>query len=159
MVALTYQEITFIFNHLELAERFNFKDYESAGSLEEPIKPEEETWFLTKLYKMQWTERIQRMDELSSIPKNFYSWAKKHIRKLKEESKIHLEKMREYEYALNLYRDIVSVRARKIISLATLRKTSSDIKVNLDRMTPEEKELYNKVRMTLENFYALTKPS
>ena len=92
--ALTYQEITFIFNHLELAERFNFKDYESAGSLEEPIKPEEETWFLTKLYKIQWTERIQRIGELSSIPKNFYSWAKKHIRKLKEESKIHLEKMR-----------------------------------------------------------------
>ncbi|MEM2384103.1 MAG: hypothetical protein QXL74_02250 [Candidatus Bathyarchaeia archaeon] len=96
-----------------------------------------------KIYKIQWTERIQALGQLSTIPEDFYPRIRRVISDLKQSSRMSPEKLREYEHILNLAHDIVSCRLRKIISLATIPAPESQALKNL---TPEERDLYEQIR-------------
>lgn len=102
-----------------------------------------------KLYKIQWTERIQAVGQLSNLPEDFYPRLRRLIDELKAASKTSLDKMREYEYVQNLSRDIVNCRLRKIVSLASLSTQESQILKNL---TPEERELYERLRQIISEW-------
>jgi len=113
------------------------------------VKIREHMLDATKLYKIQWTERIQAIGQLSTLPEDFYPRLRRLIDELKTASKTSLDKMREYEYVRNLSRDIVNCRLRKIVSLASLPTQESQILKNL---TPEERELYGHVRRIISEW-------
>lgn len=107
------------------------------------VKIKEDGLDAAKMYKIQWTERIQALGQLSALPENFYPKVRRVISDLKQASKMSPEKLREYEYVQNLAQDIVNCRLRKIISLATILPVESQAVKNL---TPEERDLYEKIR-------------
>jgi len=113
------------------------------------VKIREHMLDATKLYKIQWTERIQAVGQLSTLPEDFYPRLRRLIDELKTASKTSLDKMREYEYVQNLSRDIVNCRLRKIVSLASLSTHESQILKNL---TPEERELYERIRRIISEW-------
>jgi len=146
--APTYQEISFIFSHIDLAERYNFE-------IKEIEKPEEGELTASGLYSILHRERIQSVSSFSSLPESFYSRVKKIIRRLREEARHDSDKMREYEYVEHLYKDIASCRIRKIAYLASTRWGPKDV---VKYMTEEEKVLYYKLKSALNDFYALIEP-
>ena len=113
------------------------------------VKIREHMLDATKLYKIQWTERIQAVGQLSTLPEDFYPRLRRLIDELKAASKTSLDKMREYEYVQNLSQDIVNCRLRKIVSLASLSTQESQILKNL---TPEERELYERIRQIISEW-------
>lgn len=113
------------------------------------VKIREHMLDATKLYKIQWTERIQAVGQLSSLPEDFYPRLRRLIDELKVASKASLDKMREYEYVRNLSRDIVNCRLRKIVSLASLPMQESQFLKNL---TIEERELYEQIRRIISKW-------
>lgn len=106
------------------------------------VRPREETLTASRLYKIQWTERIQSVSNLSSLPEDFYPRLRRLIENLKISSKSSPEQMREYEYVLKLSKDIVSCRLKKIISLASTPGQKSQVTRNL---TAEELRLYEEL--------------
>ncbi|MEM1515409.1 MAG: hypothetical protein QXH24_05105 [Candidatus Bathyarchaeia archaeon] len=107
------------------------------------VKIKESGLDASKIYKIQWTERIQALGQLSTLPEVFYPRIRRAINELKKLSGTNLDKLREYERIQNLAQDIVNCRIRKIISLATISVPESQALRNL---TPEEKDLYEKIR-------------
>jgi len=97
----------------------------------------------TTLYRTQWTERIQALGQLSSLPEDFYPRLRRMIEDLRVSSKTSPEKLREYEYVQNLSLDIINCRLKKIISLASSSVQDSQALKNL---TIEERDLYERVR-------------
>lgn len=100
---------------------------------------EEEMLGASTLYKIQWTERIQSVSRLSSLPEGFYSKLRYLLSKSKSTSRNNLEKMREYERIKRLAQDIVNCRLKKIISLAS---TSGHVTQILKNLTAEELKFY-----------------
>lgn len=110
------------------------------------VRRREETLTPSRLYKIQWTERIQSVSNLSSLPEDFYPRLRRLIEGLKRSSRSSPEKMREYEYALKLSKDIVGCRLKKIVSLASTPGQKGQILRNL---TVEELELYERLDKTI----------
>ncbi len=109
----------------------------------------EETLGASRLYKIQWTERIQSASQLSSLPESFYPRIRRLLEDLKAASKNSPDKMREYEYTQMLSQDIVNCRLKKIISLASATSQESQALRNL---TPEEQEVYGLLRAVIGNW-------
>jgi len=107
------------------------------------VRIKESGFDAAKIYKIQWTERIQALGQLSTIPEDFYPKIRRVIADLRQSSRTSPEKLREYEHILNLVHDIVNCRLRKIISLATISTPEGHALKNL---TPEEKALYERIR-------------
>lgn len=102
-----------------------------------------------KLYKIHWTERIQSLGQLATLPEDFYPRLRRLINELKDSSKASPERMREYEYVQNLAQDIVNCRLRKIVSLASISMPEGQALKNL---TFEEKSLYDSVRQIVSEW-------
>lgn len=109
----------------------------------------ERTLDATKLYRTQWTERIQALGQLSSLPEDFYPRLRRMIENLKVSSKTSPEKLREYEYVQNLSLDIINCRLKKIISLAS---SSVQDGQTLKNLTIEERDLYERVRQIVNKW-------
>jgi hypothetical protein len=104
---------------------------------------EEEHLDATKLYKIQWTERIQTSGQISKLPENFYPKLRRYLANLKEESAKTPEKLREYEKSKHLTQDIVNSRLKKIVSLASAPPQTEQI---LKNFSSEERVLYERLR-------------
>ncbi len=102
----------------------------------------EEPLDATKLYKIQWTERVQTAGQTSKLPEYFYPQLRRCLARLKKESTKNSEKIREYEKIKQLTLDIVNSRLKKIVSIASTITPTEQILKNL---TEEEKFLYNKI--------------
>ncbi len=103
---------------------------------------EEEHLDATKLYKIQWTERVQTAGQIAKVPENFYPKLRRYSIWLKEEAAKSPEKMREYEKAKHLTRDIVNSRLKKLVSLASAPAQTEQV---LKNFTDEERFLYEKL--------------
>jgi hypothetical protein len=114
------------------------RELEKAGI----VRSREETLTASRLYKIQWTERIQSVSNLSSLPEDFYPRLRRLIERLKRSSRSGPENMREFEYVQKLSKDIVGCRLKKIISLASTPGPKGQILRNL---TVEELELYERL--------------
>jgi hypothetical protein len=123
------------------------RELEKAGI----IRPREETLTASRLYKIQWTERVQSVSNLSSLPEDFYPRMRRLLEDLKRASKSSPEKMREYEYVQKLSKDIASCRLKKIISLASTPGQKSQILRNL---TVEELGLYEELNKIISEWRA-----
>lgn len=94
---------------------------------------EEELLDAAKLYKIHWKERVQSVREISSLPEDFYPRLRRYLASLKGEAVQKPEKMKEYEKVKRLSRDIIDLRLKKIISLASAPEQTSQILKNLTR--------------------------
>jgi hypothetical protein len=100
---------------------------------------EEERLDTAKLYKIQWTERVQTVGQISKLPENFYPKLRRCLTELKEEASKTPEKLREYEKSRHVTQDIVNSRLKKIVSLASAPPQTEQ---TLKNFTDEERFLY-----------------
>ncbi|MEM2972303.1 MAG: hypothetical protein QW270_07800 [Candidatus Bathyarchaeia archaeon] len=110
---------------------------------------EEERLDATKLYKIQWTERVQTAGQIAPLPENFYPKLCRFLMELKEKASENPEKMREYEKIRQLAQDIVNARLKKIVSLAS---ASAQTEQTLKNLTAEEKILYSKLQNLIQTW-------
>jgi len=103
---------------------------------------EEERLDAAKLYKIQWTERVQTVGQISKLPENFYPKLRRCLKELREDVAKSPEKMREYEKIRQLAQDIANTRLKKIVSFAS---APSQTEQTLKNFTEEEKFLYEKL--------------
>ena len=92
-----------------------------------------------KLSKIQWTERVQTAGQISKLPDGFYPQLRRCLAEMRDGIASNPEKMREYERAGHLGKDIVSSRLKKIVSLAS---ASAQSESGLRNLAGEERFLY-----------------
>jgi hypothetical protein len=107
---------------------------------------DEDVLDLPKLSKTHWKETIPSSTQLPSLQAGFYCMLRRFLTRLKNEGKQDTSKLREYEKADNLSRDIINCRLRKIASFAAAPGPSSDL---LKNMTSEEQALYKQLRSAI----------
>ena len=112
--------------------------------------PEEETLDASRLYKIQWTERIQPVSQISSLPEMFYPRLRHLLAELKRSSKNNLENMKRYETMRRLSQDIITCRLKKIISLAST--SGGGVEQILKNLTVEERKLHEDLRRTIKGW-------
>ena len=102
-----------------------------------------------KLYKIQWKERIQTSGQASDIPKDFYPKLRRYLAELKREAVKSPEKMREYEKAKYLAIDILNLRLKKLVSIASAPAQTEQV---LKNFTDEERFLYEKIYLLVSKW-------
>jgi hypothetical protein len=107
---------------------------------------EEDVLDFAKLSKTHWKETIPSSTQLPLLEADFYCMLRRLLIRLKIEGKQDTSKLREYEKADNLSRDIINCRLRKIASFAAAPGPSSDL---LKNMTSEEQALYKQLRSAI----------
>lgn len=105
----------------------------------------------TRLYKIQWKERVQTLRQVSKLPENFYPKLRRYMTEFKEEITKKPEKTREYEKVRHSTRDIVNTRLKKIVSLASAPAQTEHILKNL---TNEERFLYKQLFKIIKEWRA-----
>ena len=103
---------------------------------------EEELLDAVKLHKISWKESIQQARQVSPLEEDFYPRLRRYLASLKRKAISNPEKLKEYDKARRLSRDIVSCRLRKIVSLASSPAQTNQTLNNLAR---EERELYKRL--------------
>lgn len=110
---------------------------------------EEEALDAVKLYKMHWKESVQPATQISSLSANFFPRLRRYLADVKRESMKQPEKMKEYEKATRLSRDIVNCRLKKIVSLASAPAQTDQ---TLHNLTREERVLYESLREIIDSW-------
>jgi hypothetical protein len=110
---------------------------------------EEERLDTAKLYKIQWTERVQSVGQISKLPENFYPKVRRYLIELKEDAAKAPEKLREYEKSGHVTQDIVNSRLKKIVSLASAPPQTEQ---TLKNFTVEERFLYERLNKLIHEW-------
>ena len=97
---------------------------------------------LMKLNKIHWKERVQSSQQVAALPEDFYPRLRRYLDELKSGAIKKPEKMRDYEKARRLSRDIIRLRLKKIVSLASSPAQTNQI---LKSMTKEERDVYERL--------------
>jgi len=103
---------------------------------------EEELLDLVKLNKIHWKERVQASQQVASLPEDFYPRLRRYLADLKSEAIKKPEKMTDYEKATRLSHDIINLRLKKIVSLASSPAQTNQI---LGNLTKEERLVYERL--------------
>lgn len=110
---------------------------------------EEEMLDAMKLHKIHWKERVQSVKQISSLQEDFYPRLRRYLSSLREDAVKKPEKMKEYERASGLSRDIVDCRLKKIISLSS---ASAQTEQFLKSMTREERAIYERLHEIISSW-------
>ena len=103
---------------------------------------EDEGLDATKLYKIQWKERVQIAGQISELSEDFYPRLRRYVSSVKAEIAEHPEKMQDYEKAKHLAWDIVNARLKKIIALSSGPAQTGQIQ---KKFTCEERFIYEQL--------------
>ncbi len=103
---------------------------------------EEELLDAVKMHKIFWKESIQQARQVSPLEEDFYPRLRRYLSSLKRKAISSPEKLKEYDKARRLSRDIVNCRVRKIVSLASSPAQTNQTLNNLAR---EERVLYERL--------------
>ncbi len=101
---------------------------------------EEDPLDLIGLNKVHWKERVQSSQRVTALPEDFYPKLRRYLEELNEEAIKKPEIRSDYEKAKKLSDDITRMRLKKIVSLASSPKQTSQI---LGNLTQEERTLYD----------------
>ena len=110
---------------------------------------EKELLDAVKLYKIHWKERVQSAKQIASLSEDFYPRLRRYLADLKREAIRKPEKMKEYEKAVRLSRDIINCRLKKIISLASAPKQTNQ---TLNNLTKEERVIYERLNAIIRSW-------
>ena len=105
----------------------------------------------TKLYKIQWKERVQIAGQISELAEDFYPMLRRYLAGIKAEIAKHPEKAQDYEKAKHLAWDIVNSRLKKIIALSSGPVQTGQIQ---KKLTCEERFIYEQLGKTLTEWKA-----
>jgi DNA replication factor GINS len=110
----------------------------------------EEPLDVTMLNKIQWKERTQSSQKVLSVPDNFYPKLRRYLEELNDEAIKKPEKRPDLDKAKNNSLDIIRMRLKKIVSLASSgRNQTSQIRHGL---TTEEQCLYDCLRKVISEW-------
>ena len=101
---------------------------------------------LTALSKAHWKETIPTSRQVPGLEPDFYPKLRRLLSELRAQSRSDPTKGRDYEKAVNLSKDIVNCRIRKLVSLSAAPPATQDLMSNL---TSEERVLYENLNKTL----------
>jgi hypothetical protein len=110
---------------------------------------EEETLDSVKLHKISWKESIQQARQLSPLQEDFYPKLRRYLAALKRGAIGNPDKMREYEKVSRLSHDIVNIRLRKIVSLASSPEQTNQ---TLKDLAKEEHTLYQRLHTIINEW-------
>ncbi len=112
---------------------------------------EEDVLDATKLYKVQWKERVQIAGQISELPEDFYPKLRRYIAQLKQEytKRPDALKVQEHEKVKHLANDIISSRLKKIVTLSSGPLQTDQI---TKKLTSEEKLLYNQLSRVINEW-------
>jgi hypothetical protein len=110
---------------------------------------EEEGFDATRLYKIQWRERVQTAGQISKLPDYFYPKLRRYLKELREEVSKSPEKMRDYEKTNHTAKDILNARLKKIVSLASAPAQTEQMIKNL---AEEERVLYEQLYVLIRDW-------
>ncbi len=102
-----------------------------------------------KLSKIQWTERVQTAGQMSKLPEGFYPKLRRYLSELRERVANNPERMREYERADHLTKDIVNSRMKKIVAIAS---APAQAESSLRNLTAEERLLHEQLSKVINNW-------
>ena len=105
----------------------------------------------TKLYKIQWKERVQIAGQISELTEDFYPKLRRYLANIKEEIPKHPEKVQEYEKTKHLAWDIVNSRLKKIVALSSGPPQTEQI---LKKFTSEERFIYEQFSKIINEWKA-----
>jgi len=105
----------------------------------------------TKLYKIQWKERVQIAGQISELTEDFYPKLRRYLANIKEEITKHPEKVQEYDKAKHLAWDIVNSRLKKIVALSSGPAQTAHI---LKKFTSEERLIYEQLSKIISEWKA-----
>ena len=110
---------------------------------------EEDNLDATKLYKVQWKERVQVAGQISELPEDFYPKLRRYLAQLKTDFGKNPQKIQEYQKAKSLAEDIVASRLKKIVTLSAGPIQGEQI---LGKLTNEEKLIYMQLGKIISNW-------
>jgi len=110
---------------------------------------EEETLDSIKLHKISWKESIQQARQLSPIQEDFYPKLRRYLATLKRGAIGNPDKLKEYEKVMRLAHDIVNIRLRKIVSLASSPEQTNQ---TLKDLAQEERILYTRLHTIIDDW-------
>ncbi|MFQ6085869.1 MAG: hypothetical protein ACE5OY_06380 [Candidatus Bathyarchaeia archaeon] len=119
-------------------------EYSIGGILERDgiAKFDEEFIDPQAILKIHWKESVQKAEQLSTLPPNFYPLLRHTLDRLRRGGEKNAERLMEYQRIVEFSKDIVNCRLRKIIRLAAVSVPEKA----LESLTPEEKALYDELR-------------
>ena len=112
---------------------------------------EDDSLDATKLYKIQWKERVQLAGQISELTEDFYPKLRRYLANIKAEIAKHPEKVQEYEKAEQLAWDIVNSRLKKIVALSSGPAQTDQI---LKKFTSEERFIYQQIAKVINAWKA-----
>jgi len=110
---------------------------------------EEDSLDATKLYKVQWKERVQVAGQISELPEDFYPKLRRYLKQLKTDTAMQPQKYAEYQKARHLADDIVNSRLKKIVTLSSGPIQADQI---LNKLTIEEQLIYMQLGKTVNQW-------
>jgi len=110
---------------------------------------EEETLDSVKLHKISWKEGIQQARQLSPLQEDFYPKLRRYLATLKRGAIGNPDKLKEYEKVVRLSHDIVNIRLRKIVSLASSPEQTNQ---TLKDLAQEERTLYTRLHTIISEW-------
>jgi hypothetical protein len=105
----------------------------------------------SELRKIHWKESVQTAQQMIGLPKDFYPKLRRYLADLRKEMAENPEKIREYERVKRLALDILNLRLKKIISIASAPAQTEQVLKNL---TDEERFLYEKIYKLISKWKA-----
>jgi len=103
---------------------------------------EDELLDIKKLDKTLWKEKVQQTRQVAHIEQDFYPRLRRFLANLKRGANSNPDKMTEYRKAIGVSHDIVNVRLRKIVSLASSPEQTNQ---TLKDLAKEERLLYDRL--------------
>jgi len=110
---------------------------------------EEETLDSIKLHKISWKESIQQARQLSPIQEDFYPKLRRYLAQLKQSAIGNPDKLKEYEKVSRLSHDIVNIRLKKIVALASSPEQTNQ---TLKDLAQEERTLYTRLHTIINEW-------
>jgi len=110
---------------------------------------EEEQLDSVKLHKISWKESIQQTRQLSPIQEDFYPKLRRYLTQLKRSAIGNPDKLKEHEKTTRLAHDIVTIRLKKIVSLASSPEQTNQ---TLKDLATEERILYQQLHKIVNNW-------
>jgi len=105
----------------------------------------------TKLYKIQWKERVQIAGQISELAEDFYPKLRRYLASIKKDIAKHPEKAQEFEKAKQSAWDIVNSRLKKIVALSSGPPQTEQI---LKKFTSEERFIYEQLNKIINEWKA-----
>ncbi len=101
---------------------------------------EEELLDIKQLDKILWKEKVQQARQVSHVQEDLYPRLRRFLSRLKKGANSSPEKNAEYRKAGAVAKDIINIRLRKIVSLASSPEQTNE---TLNDLAKEERNLYN----------------